>query len=95
MHHPKNKEEYLHGRVRLDQFQLYDDVCAQPHHFVGGCEDRKDDGQCHMTQKIWTKIEIHPLIGLNNFDFKIEVSFNIFLELNKNWECIIFVRNRK
>jgi hypothetical protein len=36
-----------------------------------------------------------PPIGLNNFGFKIEVSFNIFLELNENWECIIFVRNRK
>ena len=48
-HHPKNEEEYLHGRVRRDQFQLYDDVCAQPHHFVGGCEDRKDGGQYHWT----------------------------------------------
>ena len=66
-HHPKNKEEYLHGRVRRDQFQLYNDVCAQLHHFVGGYEDRKDSGQCHMTQKIWTKIEIHPLNWIEQF----------------------------
>ena len=66
-HHPKNEEEYLHGRVRRDQFQLYDDVCAQPHHFVGGCEDRKDGGQYHMTQKIWTKIEIHPPNRIEQF----------------------------
>ena len=95
MHHPKNKEEDWHGRVRWDQSQLYDGVCAQPHHFVGGCEDRKDDELYHSSKKIWVKNEFTPLIRLNRFDFKIKVRFNILLELNENWECIIFKSNGK
>ena len=66
-HHPKNEEEYLHDRVKRDQFQLYDDVCAQLHNFVGGCEDGRDGGQYHMTQKIWTKNEIHPPNRIEQF----------------------------
>jgi hypothetical protein len=66
-HHPKNKKEDLYDKVRQDQFQLYNDVCAQPHHFVGGCEDRRDGGQCHMTKKIWTKSEIHPSNRIEQF----------------------------
>jgi hypothetical protein len=99
-HHQKNKEVYEHDRVRRDQSQPYDGVCAPPHHFVGRCEDRKSDGLYHISQKNWIKSEIHPpppppQIELNRFDFKIEVSFNIFLELNEDWESIIFMRNEK
>jgi hypothetical protein len=50
-HHPKNKEEYWHGRVRRDHSRLYDGVCAPLHHFVGGCDDRIDDGLFHIFQK--------------------------------------------
>jgi hypothetical protein len=34
-------------------------------------------------------------VSLNGFYFKIKIAFNIKLELNKNGDCIIFVRNWK
>ena len=34
-------------------------------------------------------------VSLNGFDFMIEIAFNITLELNKNGDCVIFVRNWK
>ena len=53
---------------------------------VGNATGLKEFGQ---------RAKFTPPIGLNNFDFKVEISFNIFLELKENWEGIIFVRNRK
>ena len=39
------------------------------------------------------RAKLTSLISLNGFNFKIEIVFNITLELNKNGDCIIFVRN--
>ena len=68
-HHPKNEEEYEHGRVRRDRFQLYGGVCAPPHHFVDGCVDMKGDGLYHSSKKIWIKSKIHLPSQIEQFLF--------------------------
>ena len=60
-----------------------------------GVRTGKMVGNATRLKKFGQRLKFTPPIGLNNFDFKIEVSFNIFLELNEDWECIIFMRNRK
>ena len=43
MHHPNIEGEHGHGRGVQDQFQRYDGVYVQWHHFVDGYEDRIGD----------------------------------------------------
>ena len=69
MHHPKNEEVYEHGKVKRDQSQLYDGVCALLHHFVDGCVGMKDDVLYHSSKKNWIKSEIHPPNQIEQFLF--------------------------
>jgi hypothetical protein len=71
------------GQARWSLFQQFDNVDFQPDLFILVCKGKINDVELDKFWNNYLNVYIHPPFSLKSFNFRIKVSFNIFLKLKK------------